>query len=233
MQLRFASYNIRKAIGLDRRRDPDRIVSVLREVDADVIALQEADRRIGDRASAIPRALLDDTDWRALPLGMRARSLGWHGNALLVRRSIEVEEFAPLELPRLEPRGAVWARLDTGTCRFCVVGAHLDLSGIRRRAQIRAILAWLEQQDAETPTIVLGDFNQWGARSGAMREFGQRWRQVDPGMSFPSRRPIARLDRILVTEELGVMRAEVHRSAVASRSSDHLPVWADVMLPKI
>ncbi len=40
LQLKVASYNIRKAIGLDRKRDPDRIISVLREVDADIIALQ-------------------------------------------------------------------------------------------------------------------------------------------------------------------------------------------------
>lgn len=47
MQLKFASYNIHKAVGLDARRDPDRIITVLREVDADVIALQECDRRFG------------------------------------------------------------------------------------------------------------------------------------------------------------------------------------------
>jgi len=61
VQLKFASHNIHKAVGLDARRDPDRIITVLREVDADVIALQECDRRFGQRASVLPRALLDDT----------------------------------------------------------------------------------------------------------------------------------------------------------------------------
>ena len=51
MRLTFVSYNIHKGVGLDRRRDPERIVAVLREIDADVIALQEVDRRLGDRAS--------------------------------------------------------------------------------------------------------------------------------------------------------------------------------------
>ena len=68
VELTFASYNIHKAVGLDGRRDPDRIISVLREVDADIIALQEADRRFGSRASVLPRALLDDTRWRPLPV---------------------------------------------------------------------------------------------------------------------------------------------------------------------
>ncbi|PZO72108.1 MAG: endonuclease, partial [Pelagerythrobacter marensis] len=90
MQLTFASYNIHKAVGLDRRRDPDRILAVLREVDADIIALQEVDMRLGERASVLPRAALDDTPWRAIAVNRRPRSLGWHGNALLVRRGIEV-----------------------------------------------------------------------------------------------------------------------------------------------
>ena len=54
MQLTFASYNIHKAVGLDRRRDPDRIIAVLNELDADVVALQEADRRVGRRESVLP-----------------------------------------------------------------------------------------------------------------------------------------------------------------------------------
>ena len=60
MRLTFASYNIRKAIGLDRRRNPERILAVLREIDADVVALQEADRRLGRRASALPREMIEE-----------------------------------------------------------------------------------------------------------------------------------------------------------------------------
>lgn len=52
--IRVASYNIRKAVGLDWRRDTHRIADVLAEVDADVIALQEADKRLGARAGVLP-----------------------------------------------------------------------------------------------------------------------------------------------------------------------------------
>src|SRR3546814_9193432 len=58
--IRVASYNMRKGIGLDRRRDPGRVLSVLRELDADIVALQEADRRFGTRASAIPPHMFDE-----------------------------------------------------------------------------------------------------------------------------------------------------------------------------
>ncbi|MEL7014297.1 MAG: endonuclease/exonuclease/phosphatase family protein, partial [Pseudomonadota bacterium] len=48
--MRVTSYNIRKAVGLDWRRDAGRIVDVLGEIDADVVVLQEADKRLGARA---------------------------------------------------------------------------------------------------------------------------------------------------------------------------------------
>src|SRR5512133_2807616 len=39
--IRIATYNIHKCRGMDRRIDPDRIAEVIRQLDADVIALQE------------------------------------------------------------------------------------------------------------------------------------------------------------------------------------------------
>lgn len=148
MQLRFASYNIHKAVGIDRRRDPERIVAVLREFDADVIALQEADLRLGDRAAVLPRALLDDSPWRAAPVSKRPRSMGWHGNAILVRRTLAVGECHALDLPTLEPRGAVCVEIGEGEARFRVIGTHLDLSGLRRRDQVRALLSFVASAPA-------------------------------------------------------------------------------------
>ena len=58
--IKVASYNMRKGIGLDRRRNPGRVLSVLGELDADIVALQEADRRFGTRASAIPPHMFEE-----------------------------------------------------------------------------------------------------------------------------------------------------------------------------
>ncbi len=133
--IKVASYNMRKGIGLDRRRDPGRVLSVLTELDADIVALQEADRRFGTRASAIPPHMFDEhSDYVPVTLDNRPHSLGWHGNALLVRRGAEVEESHALHLPTLEPRGAVAATIRIGDTRLRVVGMHLDISGLRRTA---------------------------------------------------------------------------------------------------
>ena len=234
MQVRFVSYNIHKGVGLDRRRDPDRIISVLREIDGDVIALQEADRRFGDRASVLTRAALDDTPWKVVPVAKRPRSIGWHGNALLVRRSMTLVESHALDLPTLEPRGAAFAILQHDDLRFCVIGVHLDLSGLRRRDQIRALLRRADELDEGLPCAVLGDFNQWGSLSGAMQEFdvpgAGGWQMAATSASYPSRRPVARLDRIMLTADWQVERAGTHHSALATVASDHLPIIASARL---
>ncbi len=234
MKLTFASYNIHKAVGLDRRRDPERILAVLHEIDADVVALQEADRRFGKRESALPRDLLDDlSHYRPVALNHRPDSLGWHGNALLVKRTIAVAEAAVVPLPTLEPRGAVRADLLVEGRRVRVVGMHLDLSGLRRRHQLRAILAHVERCGAECPTVMMGDFNEWALHGGAFREFHAPWRVLAPGRSFPTRRPVAQLDRIVISPGWTLEANGVHHSALAARASDHLPVFARLELPKI
>ena len=233
MQLTFASYNIHKAIGLDRRRNPERILSVLREIDADVVALQEADRRFGKRESAVPRDLLDDhSHYRVVPLNHRPHSLGWHGNALLVKRGITVVEAGTVPLPTLEPRGAVRADLLIEGQRVRVVGMHLDLSGLRRRQQLRAILAHVERCGPPCPMVLMGDFNEWALHGGSFGEFHPPWHVLAPGRSFPSRRPVAQLDRIVISGEWGLEQTHVHHSALAARASDHLPVYARLTLPK-
>ncbi|MFC0685545.1 endonuclease/exonuclease/phosphatase family protein [Novosphingobium clariflavum] len=233
MQITFASYNIRKAVGLDRRRDPERILSVLREIDADVVALQEADRRFGRRMSALPLdAIHTSTDYVPVPLSMKPDSLGWHGNALLVRKGIGLLDAAQVPLPVLEPRGAIRADLALGGTRFRVVGMHLDLSGLRRRLQVRSVLSHVEDCGQPMPTVLMGDFNEWSAHGGCFREFQAPWQVLSPGRSFPSRRPLALLDRIIVSEQWVVLGTKVHHSPLSAIGSDHLPVFAALELPK-
>jgi endonuclease/exonuclease/phosphatase family metal-dependent hydrolase len=226
--LKVATYNIRKSVGTDRQRNPARILAVLAEIDADIVALQEADRRFGQRSSAIPHHMfLDHSDYMPVDFGVRAQGIGWHGNALLVRRGIDVRHAQPLIIPTLEPRGAVIADLKANGRPLRIVGAHLDLSGLWRRRQIRAILAHLDSVQ-HIPTVIMGDFNQWSNR-GALSEFAfHHHRLVKTPPSFHSRRPIARLDRIIVSHDLSVEAADAHATALAKLASDHLPLWADI-----
>ncbi|MDT9597865.1 endonuclease/exonuclease/phosphatase family protein [Sphingosinicella rhizophila] len=224
-----ASYNMRKAIGTDRRRRPERTIEVLNELGADVIALQEADRRFGARASALPLHMIEEhSDYKPVPFDARSGSLGWHGNAILVKKGIELVDRELIHLPSLEPRGAVLADLRIDDTLLRVVGMHLDLSGLWRRRQAHAILAHLHARDGDPPTVLMGDLNEWSARGGCLRDFAHHCRFADCGRSFHARRPIARLDRIMVTPGLEIMASGSHESATARRASDHLPIWAQL-----
>ncbi|HEY0012646.1 MAG TPA: endonuclease/exonuclease/phosphatase family protein [Allosphingosinicella sp.] len=227
--IRVASYNMRKAIGTDRRRRPERTIEVLNELDADVIALQEADRRFGSRASALPFHLIEEhSDYKPVPLDARAGSIGWHGNALLVKKDVEIVDQEMVHLPSLEPRGAVLADLKVDGTALRVVGMHLDLSGLWRRRQAGAILAHLAARDGEPATVLMGDLNEWSVRGGCLRDFSAHHVFAECGRSFHARRPIAQLDRIMVSQDLEVVASGAHASAASRKASDHLPIWAEL-----
>jgi endonuclease/exonuclease/phosphatase family metal-dependent hydrolase len=229
MRIKVASYNMRKAIGTDRRRSPERILQVLGEIDADVVALQEADRRFGARAAVLsPHLLEEHGGWQAVGVRMRAASMGWHGNAILVRRGVRVLDCEPVHLPALEPRGAVSADLDVRGTRVRVVGMHLDLSGLWRRRQAAAIMAHVAASTEQLPTVMMGDLNEWTRASGCLRDFARDYAFAETGPSFHAARPIARLDRIMVSPGLTVTACGVHASPAARRGSDHLPIWAEL-----
>jgi endonuclease/exonuclease/phosphatase family metal-dependent hydrolase len=226
--IKVASYNIHKGIGTDRKRNPARILKVLAELDADIVCLQEADLRFGTRASVLPRFLIEGhSDYIPVPLDVQHDSMGWHGNAILVRRGITVERHDILHIPCLEPRGVVTATLGIGGVSVSVFGMHLDLSGLWRARQARAIAALGDAARRHRPTVLMGDLNEWRANAGAFREFGKHFALLDPGPSFPSRRPLGRLDRIMHCDRLVAKDCGVYRSALAATASDHLPVWAE------
>ena len=172
--------------------------------------------------------------WTSLPGGKQAeqllkintRNLGWHGNALLVKQHVDVMDVAALDLPTLEPRGAVMAELLIGDRAIRVIGMHLDLSGLWRRRQMRAILEAIHRRPHKMPTILMGDTNEWRDAGGCLKELNGSYRVAPTGPSFHSRRPVAALDRIIVDQSLAIEAAGVHASAEARKASDHLPIWA-------
>ena len=226
------SYNIQKGVGADLQRRPERTLAVLRELGADIMVLQEADRRFGARQSALPVSLIRAYGWRPVPFETRADSIGWHGNAVLVSERVTITGHATLPIPALEPRGAVLADLAIAGAPLRVIGMHLDLSGFRRRHQAQAILAHLVRHPGDPPVLLMGDLNEWRATAAAIAEFATVLQTVPTGPSFHARLPVAALDRIFVSPGIGVAGSGVHHSALASMASDHLPVWAQLMVPQ-
>ena len=225
-QMRLASYNLRKCKGTDGRRAPGRILDVINGIDADVVALQEADMRLGPRPAALPHRMIDShTDFTAVPVATSSVSVGWHGNAILVRKTARVERTHRLDLPGLEPRGAIVTDLEN----LRVVAVHLGLLRANRQKQLHAIRAALKDMDTR-PTVILGDFNEW-SRTGGLAPLKDTFDIIAPGKSFHASRPIAALDRIALDGSLALQDAGVVETDLSRRASDHLPIWADIAVP--
>ena len=228
-KLRIASYNIRKAVGLDYRRDPMRVLEIINGLEADVVAVQEVDKRLGDRPGVFDRQRLEaESDFVVADLARNEVSLGWHGNAVLVRRGLTIHEVGHIDLPGLEPRGAVRVDISRDDEHVAVVGTHLGLLRPFRRRQLETIRAHLEMHDTER-TLIAGDFNEWSEGIGLEPIEGD-YDIVSPGLSFHAARPMASLDKFALGPGLALSDAGVEESESARVASDHLPVWADVTI---
>lgn len=223
-QLRIASYNIRKARGLDQKRKPERTLEVINSLEADVVVLQEADKRLGVRKPALPRAMIEaETDFELLDASKNGVSLGWHGNAVLVRNTIAARAVDQIDLPGTEPRGALKVRLSNG---LSIVATHLGLRRKDRRAQL-SVLRMMTESDG--PTVIAGDFNEWSNARG-LEPLADRFETFAPGRSFHSRRPMAALDRFALSAGVELRDGGVEEGVLARIASDHLPIWSDVTL---
>lgn len=222
--VRLASYNIRKARGLDQRRDPGRTLDVINRLDADIVVLQEADKRLGPRHPALPHAMIEgDTDFHLVEAATNGISLGAHGNAVLVRDLSWVKAVEVLDLPGLEPRGAVTVDLDIGP-GLRIVATHL---GLRRRDRHKQMGVLRAHCAGHAATVMAGDFNEW-SRGHGFEALEDAYEILAPGRTFHARRPIAALDRFVVGQGVTYRDAGVTQEGAAKVASDHLPIWVDI-----
>ncbi|GES48896.1 endonuclease [Rhizobium sp. NBRC 114257] len=228
----IASYNVHKCVGADRRFDPERTSRVIHEIDADIIGLQEADTRFGERTGILDlRRLERETGLIPVPISGVTKAHGWHGNVVLFKQGT-VRDVHQINLPGLEPRGALIAELELargGSLR--IIAAHLGLLH-RSRAQQTRLIVDLMNDGSETPTILLGDLNEWrlGDRS-SLNTIQNAFGPLPPAVpSFPSTLPLLALDRIMANRRGMISAVEVHDSPLARVASDHLPIKAVVSL---
>lgn len=222
--LRVTSYNIRKTRGLDQRRAPHRTLEVINALDADIVILQEADHRLGNRPAAIPHDLIaTETDFNIVPVARNDVSLGWHGNAILIRKEIAHGAVSHLDLPGVEPRGAI--RVDLALpVEVSVFAVHL---GLLRRSRLQQMARIAAALPATGHAIIAGDFNEWSSHRG-LEPLTPHFAMHAPGHSFHAARPMAALDRIGLSSELSLRDAGVSQDSLAKLASDHLPIWADI-----
>jgi endonuclease/exonuclease/phosphatase family metal-dependent hydrolase len=223
MNVTVASYNIHKAEGLDRRVDLARIARVLREIDADLVGIQEIYRPQAEALAAELRM--------GMAMGV-TRHVGTtpYGNAIFTRFTVCGSHAFDLTRPPREPRGGL--RLDTkvGDQELHLFNVHFGLKIRERAEQVEALVQeQVLRHDLPGSRVVIGDLNEWfpGAVGRTLRRelHGPRIRRTHPAPL-----PIFPLDRIYWDRELHADSFRVHRSQLARVASDHLPVVARLRL---
>jgi endonuclease/exonuclease/phosphatase family metal-dependent hydrolase len=226
--IRVATYNIHAAIGADRRRDLERIATVIDEIGADVVGLQEVESR-ASRGSADQATRLAAMLKMACVEGpMMLEGPGWYGNAILSRLPVLAEQRLRFPDHSGEPRGAVGVVVeDPQGGRWRLINTHLDLWSRSRRRQVQSI-ARLAEADRAGPWILLGDLNEWRPWAPTLTSL-RRLGYVPPAPpSYPSRWPLFALDRIVVRRCRLEGPLRRHLTELSRRASDHLPVVAEV-----
>lgn len=248
--LRVATFNIHHGARSDGTLDLEGTARVLEDLNADVIALQEVDRFFSDRSD-----FADQASWLGERLGMHAefaanivrdpsapgRPPREYGLALLTRIAPARRFHAQLPEPRVvERRGVLSALIDVDGTKAEVFNVHLTTGpGHYRRQQFRAVRELVER--SERPAVIMGDLN---APSFNLRDYwtltrGLRDAWAGQGLGLLQRfvrgatnpvtpLPVRRIDYILVTP--GIRTLAITR--VRTDASDHLPVVADLELPK-
>ena len=222
MRVSLASYNIHGCVGRDGRYDPARILEVLRELQCDIVALQEVDTQQEMHLLAF---LAEGTGSVAVPGPTLVRASGDYGNAVLSRLPILKTRRLDLTYKHHEPRGAIGVDIDCGGVALRAVATHLGLRPTERRFQVRRLLEMFRTESAQ-PAALMGDLNEWFLWGRPLRWLHAYFGSSKAMRTFPSHVPTFALDRILVHPYRALETIGVHTSAAAKIASDHLPVKA-------
>ena len=242
MQIRVLSYNIHRAIGVDRRFRPRRIVRVLAHHDPDIALIQEVDEGVPrSRRLDLARELADALGYAYVAVGHNVSlKEGRYGNATLSRFPIVREHNLDLTIRRKKRRGCQYTRIAVpGYPRELeVFNLHLGLSAAEREKQVEVLAHSREMALAgdDAPLLVGGDFNDWRSllrplmteRLGLIAAHHRRGR--GPVRTYPSFSPQGGLDRIYYRGPLEVIQARRCRLNLSRVASDHLPILADFEL---
>lgn len=228
MRMRVASYNIHRGIGRDGRYEPGRILRVLQEMEADIVALQEVDLLGPDRDQILPW-LAEKTKMTPVAGPVRSRAEGHYGNALLTKFPVEQVRKCDLSIGRHEPRGALDVDMNWHGRSIHVVNTHLGLWPRERPLQAKKLLELLAVDRREL-TILMGDLNEWHVWGKSLRVLRGVFGRPPAPTTFPAGWPILSLDRIWVAPSQALVAIHAHRSAQSMAASDHLPVRADILL---
>jgi len=236
MDLRVVTYNVHRCVGIDKRYRPARIVDVLKEVDADIIALQEVLSQEGGAVEENQARYIADALGYHYTLGEnRQIDGGAYGNVALSRYDLRAVCNHDLSVSGYERRGCLHFDVKVTPADVVhVFNVHLGTAFLERRHQGRRLTSRsiIKNEELTGAKIVLGDFNEW-TRGLATKLLGTHLKSVDikkhlgRRKTYPGFLPFMHLDHIYFDGPLELQGLTLHRSRTALMASDHLPLVAN------
>ena len=238
--MRIVTYNVHKCRGLDRRVRPGRIVSVLREVEADIIALQEV-LSVGGATREMDQArfIAEELGYDYCIGENRRLAGGAYGNVILSRLPWRHVHNYDITWRGRERRGCLRVDIETGDGSSAgrllhLFNVHLGTAYIERRHQARQLVGEriLGNTELTGARVVLGDFNEW-TKGLATRLLTEQLESADvrthlrSPRTYPGALPLVHLDHIYFDPALELEQLTLHKSRTALVASDHLPLVAD------
>lgn len=237
--LNVLTYNIHRCVGVDCKILPERISRVIAAQNPDVVALQEVD--FGqirpsnyDQAAIISATMGFPSVWIE-----RERC----GNAILSRYPMKIVKAGGLHRPRQwhapARRGALWVEVEVHGTRIQIINTHLGLTPASRLHQVRVLMGpeWLGSSDCRSPVILCGDFNTQAGSTvfrlieGKLRNIGVSATNIQTERTWPSPHPLFCIDHIFISGDIAVEMVNVPASESERIASDHLPLFAKLVLP--
>lgn len=221
--LNVLTYNIHHVEGTDGQIDYKRLADVIRELDPDIVALQEVDNGTNrtENVNQVEK-LASMAGYKYFVFG---RSMpynsGEYGLAVMSRYPILSHEAHPLPFRfNLEPRSLLITRIAAGEKGSIVTFANTHLchqSEENRIEQIRRITSLLS--GIEGPVILAGDFNARNENDSMRLLWSREWLDCSA--------PHSRIDYILSRKQDGI-KVTGSRMLEDRVTSDHFPILVKI-----
>lgn len=229
-RVRVVAYNIHHGEGMDEVLDLERIAALIQDLEPDLVALQEVDRKVERTGFVDQAAVLAELTGMAYEFGaFMPYQGGDYGMAVLSRWPVVVATNHRLP-DGDEPRSALGVRVRSPTSgrELEFVGIHLYRTAEERLAQARQLADVYEGVDV--PVILAGDFNST-PESEVIAFLAESWRFIDKGpdrLTFPSTGPEREIDFVALRP--GTMfRVAAQRLVDEPVISDHRPLLVELI----
>jgi endonuclease/exonuclease/phosphatase family metal-dependent hydrolase len=247
MQLRTLSYNMHRAIGVDRRFRPDRIAKVINHHQADIVLLQEVDVGV-PRSNKLDLAkeMAEAAGYPYYVTGLNVKlNKGMYGNTTLSKFPITRSRNIDLTVGNRKARGCQYSSIQVTNSKESsrnieVFNLHLGLSSRERVRQIGLLIHSEEfsSLSPDIPCLIGGDFNDWRTILGPIFTDILNFQCAtnhssgyhNPYLTYPAFSPTGGLDKIFYRGPMELIKRRRCWMGITRLASDHLPVIAEFEL---